>query len=503
MHLVVVRATDYVGRALRDGGGNREAATAANGAVLIAARTLAIDEGSHDARELDAGIGTILVGVHVLARAIGLPLVGAVQVEVYLLASTECVAPGDAHLHRRAHAPDGAAHGIGLEVEVVGLVEGADKLGVERVASARCHLQVYGAEDALGIELLHRLLIVVEAEQIAMTQLHVAQHHTRTQGRRLATIAVGGVAAHQRVGGLLAGRAAERHIDTPHIPGSQGQRGHRVDHLQAQLRTIGQLERVGQIGRVARRIVVIAVVAEELREPRALGIEGSHAEGCTFLYIGVAPSGVYERLHVGREAHVGHRVDRCHRIDYDRIANLRLLRVLLRHLRVADAPTEVAVLAQYRLRHRGSQGRVHLAHQYGSLAKGLTQPLLELAVRAVGVVPYPQTVGERRAIVGRAEERTVGCRCQCSLYLLLGGNEVVVLLIVLIVNLRQPDEQLVVVGNVLGRGAGKLHRTAKNKYEVSIVSSHCVQFLLCHVASSSCWRALSAAGWSAGLWPTP
>ena len=116
---------------------------------------------------------------------------------------------------------------------------------------------------------------------------------------------------------------------------------------------------------------------------------------------------------------------------------------------------QIAVLAEHRLGHGGTQGRVDLTHQHGGLAEGAVEPLLELTAGAVGIVVDPQAVLDGRAVVAAAEKGSVGGCCQRCLYLFLRGDEVVVIDVVLIINLGQTDKELVVVGHQLGGRAGR------------------------------------------------
>ena len=67
-------------------------------------------------------VGTVLIGASATS-APSLPLVGAVQVDIQLLAGPESIAAGDAQPGLRAVAAVGASVEDGLYVEIVRLIE--------------------------------------------------------------------------------------------------------------------------------------------------------------------------------------------------------------------------------------------------------------------------------------------------------------------------------------------------------------------------------------------
>ena len=159
---------------------------------------------------------------------------------------------------------------------------------------------------------------------------------------------------------------------------------------------------------------------------------------------------------------------------------------MLRHLFVADRAVQVAVLAEHRACHGGTQGRVDLAHQHGGLAEGFLHPLLEYTAGTVGPVPYPQPIGEGCTIIAGAEECTVRGGGQSGFDFFACGVEVVARLVVLIVNLSESDEELVVVRDVLGGGAGRCaqqeryaEREIENEESDGAHSSSYSSYLIC------------------------
>ena len=118
VHLVVFRTVDDVGRALQHGCGGVVETVRYLDAPVFGAPDAVLEEGGDDARELDGGIGTILIAVHVGTGTAGLPLVGAMKVHVDLLCTAKSIAPGEADLELWAHAPDGAIGEVGLNIEV-------------------------------------------------------------------------------------------------------------------------------------------------------------------------------------------------------------------------------------------------------------------------------------------------------------------------------------------------------------------------------------------------
>ena len=237
------------------------------------------------------------------------------QVDVELLGSLEGVALGETHPHLRAVAPYGAGIEVGFEVEVVGFVERAVHPQVKRIGIPGCKLEVDGREYACGVDLGHRFLVLLEAEQLAWAQSHVLQHHTWADGRLLAVEEYVQVAAMHRVGRLFAHGAAEHDVDIADIPLAHGLFGQSVDQLQAQLRAVGRVDGIGQVGDVAGLVIVVAVVAHEGAYAAALVFEHAHAEGVAAMDECIGSRRVDEPAGCVGEAHVGNAVEGEERVE--------------------------------------------------------------------------------------------------------------------------------------------------------------------------------------------
>ena len=153
---------------------------------------------------------------------------------------------------------------------------------------------------------------------------------------------------------LLAGTLTELHPDVAHIPGMQGLFRQRIGQLQTQFCPVAHVEGICQVTGVARLIIVVAVVAEQLTETCALGIQCGHVERVAFPGLRLILRGVYQRLHLRREVHVAQRVDGKQRVECHRVANLHLLWVALTFLFVAHLSVHVPVFPEHRLSHRGA-----------------------------------------------------------------------------------------------------------------------------------------------------
>ena len=164
MHLVIVGTMDDISRNLSQcGRSSIETATTDDAPLLVATDAVAPHKRCYDTWELDRGIGTILVIVH-RRTATGRPLVGAMQTDVYLLATTEGIATSDARLQLRTHTSDGTGIEIGLDIEVPGFVESAVERQVEGIASGGsitwCKLEIGHREQAHSIDLADGLHII-------------------------------------------------------------------------------------------------------------------------------------------------------------------------------------------------------------------------------------------------------------------------------------------------------------------------------------------------------
>ena len=235
MHPVVVGPVHNIKGYLREGGWRGDKAAAGLGAPgdLVAPYALRVVEGGEDAGELDTRVGTILVGA-VVATAVALPLVGAMEVEVEFLATTEGVALGETDTHLGTVVADGLADGIALDIEVIGLVEDAVQGQVEAVGTRTGReLEVGGGEDTRGVDLAGRLEVVGVTELLAWAQAQVLEDDTRTDGGVIPIEVDGQVAALNTVGELLASHLAEVHGEVADIPFVEGALGQTVGQLEA------------------------------------------------------------------------------------------------------------------------------------------------------------------------------------------------------------------------------------------------------------------------------
>ena len=208
------------------------------------------------------------------------------------------------------------------------------------------------------------------------------------------------------------------------VPLLQGLLGQFVSQLYAHLDPVRHVHGVGQVGGVVGAEVVVAVVAKQGTDTAALAFKGTHAERLVLADKGFAGSGVDEVAGNVGVADIGDAVESEERVEMYVVGNLALLGILLLHDVVGDVGPEVAVIPEYRLGHRGTQGRVHLAHQHRRLAERLGHPAGELRVLPAVFVVYPQAPGEGHAVVAAAEEGTVGRGSQRHLHLGLGLVEV-------------------------------------------------------------------------------
>ena len=269
--------------------------------------------------------------------------------------------------------------------------------------------------------------------------------------------------AHDAVG-LVSGGTAQAHARGTDIPRLQRPIGQRVGQLQAQGGVIGaqrmsflstcRTDGVGEERGVVGLIIVVAVVAEELAQAGSLVIKILGAEGIARQQRALHQRRVDEVLHSRGEADIGKRVNTEERVHLHGVGNLRHLRVLLRHLLIADVAMQIAVCAQHLLGHLSTQGGIDLTHQHGRLAKDGAKPAAKLCLRVLCGIPYPKGIGERRAIIAAAQQSTGGSHGQCGLHLRLRVLSVLAVLIVGVDNLFQSHIHLVVVGNVLRGGAG-------------------------------------------------
>ena len=209
---------------------------------------------------------------------------------------------------------------------------------------------------------------------------------------------------------------------------------------------------VGKERGVARLVIVIAVVAQQIAYTVALCIERRHGERTAFLQLRDRGARGNELRYFGGEVEIGHRVERVKWANAHRIANLGFLRVLLCQHFVLHTPLKVSIIFQCVLRNRCAQGRVYPAHQHWGLAKGFAYPFACARCGLGKGVPYPETNGERGAIIAATQERTIRCAIQSSLHFFLCRGEMRVVFVVRILYFRKANVQLVAFGNALRGG---------------------------------------------------
>ena len=212
-------------------------------------------------------------------------------------------------------------------------------------------------------------------------------------------------------------------------------RRHVRGELQSQCRLVGLGDGVGEIGSESRLVVIITVVAEECIEALSLAVESWHAEWCSFLHFRLRDGCGDEAVGFVWESHVFKCVNSKHFSHVHLVCYLAFLRIFLRDVLVCHLRVQVAVVAQHSLCHRRSQRWVHPAHQHGLFAETFHHPLGKSAFLSAECVPNPESVGERRAVVGAAEEGSVWCCGESRLHFLLCRDEVVRVFVVFVLYL--------------------------------------------------------------------
>ena len=232
--------------------------------LFVTTDAVSSKEGCDDAGELHGSIGTILIVVHA-GTAAGGPLIGAVQIDVYLLTATEGITTGDTHSQLRTHTSDGTRIEYGFHIKVPRLVERAVQCQVEGIAGcsgiAGGKLELGHGEQTHRIDLADGLQIVAIAIELAGAQLHVGHQHTRTDRWLLASKTDGEEATAKRVSGLFHECLAHVDIDAADIPFMLGSLWHVVGQLEAQLCLTIHHQGVGKVRGIAGLKEIIAVVA--------------------------------------------------------------------------------------------------------------------------------------------------------------------------------------------------------------------------------------------------
>ena len=474
MHLVIAGAIDDIGRDLGERRGSGIEATPTDDApLLVATDAVAAIEGGDDTGELDRGVNTILVVVHTGPLAGG-PLIGAMQVDVYLLATTEGIATGDTGTEFRTHTPDGAGIEISLDVEVPRLVESAVQRQVKGIAGssgvARCKLELGHGEQPHRIDLANRLDIVAIAVELTRPQLHIGHEHTGTDGGLLSSKTDGEIATAERIGGLFHEGLTHIDVDTSDIPPTLGSLGHVIRQLEAQLCLSVNHKGVGKIGGIVGLEIVIAIVAQQGVDTIALSIEIGKHEGVAPMNQGIGMGTLNQTVGMGRESEIAHTVEQIEPSWVNCIFYLRSLGILLGDGLKTYLSVEIAVIAQHITSHQRAQLRIDPRHQHGLFAERLGHPLGKTTFLTSILVPHADSKREGQAVVTASEQRTIGSCGQGSFHFLLSGYKVIVFLIFLIVYLLQPRKELVALGNILRHGTGSDDEVRDEKQEVSVSS---------------------------------
>ena len=305
------------------------------------------------------------------------------EVDVELLTCTKGVALGESDLRQRTITAVGAPNEVALDIEIVRLVEDAVQAQVEGVGIRTGRkLEVGTAEHTIGVDERGRFQMLLVAVLLTWTQTHVLEDDTGTDRGLIAVVMERQVTTLDGVVELLAHGPAELYVDVADIPLLEGFLGQAFSQLETELGLVLDGEGIGQIGGIARVIVIVAVVAEEVADTCALSIEGREAEGAIALDETFLAGGVDECLHRSGEVDVRHGVEPVEGVERDGVAYLALLRILLGHQLVSDVGTEVAVVLEHGTCDGGTKGGVHLTHQHRGLAKTLRHPLGEAGVLA-------------------------------------------------------------------------------------------------------------------------
>ena len=219
MHVVIVRTPYEVGRSFRIGDGGGIGPTTRDAApVFVTTYTVAVIEGCDDAWEFDGDVGTILVGVGVVATAM-LPLVGAVQVNVEFLSASEEVAAGETDLRLGTVTATGTSDDVGLDIEVVGLLEYSVQEQVEGVWTQTWgELEIGRGEYTRGVDLVSRLEVVVITELLSRTESEVLQNDIRTDRGILTVETNGKVSTVDAIGELLSHILSELYSNITDVP---------------------------------------------------------------------------------------------------------------------------------------------------------------------------------------------------------------------------------------------------------------------------------------------
>ena len=148
-----------------------------------------------------------------------LPLVGAVEIDVEFLATTEEVAAGETDLRLGTVTATGTSDDVGLDIEVVGLLEYAVQEQVEGVCTLTWgELEIGRGEYTRGVDLVSRLEVVVITELLSRTESEVLQNDIRTDRGILAVETNGKVSTVDAIGELLSHILSELYSNITDVP---------------------------------------------------------------------------------------------------------------------------------------------------------------------------------------------------------------------------------------------------------------------------------------------
>ena len=229
---------------------------------------------------------------------------------------------------------------------------------------------------------------------------------------------------HERVGELLPHVAAQVYAQLAQVPLALGGIGYARGGLHVHLHTPWVRHGVGHEHRVARAVEVVAVVAEERGQPRALGIQGGSGERAARLQAALGERSVDEAVGKRRVAYILHGIDGVQPARGDDVAYLCLQRVLLRNDAVAHLGVEVSIGPQQVLGHEGTRLGGDVAEQHGRRAELGAHPPPELRVGLGVLVVHRELQLQRRTVVRAAQQRAVGLAGQGRLHLVLDAGEV-------------------------------------------------------------------------------
>ena len=147
---------------------------------------------------------------------------------------------------------------------------------------------------------------------------------------------------------------------------------------------------VGQVRGVIGIIIIVTIVAHQCTDTGTLSIEIGNAEGFAGLDETLLAGGVDQLVHGLRKIPVAHGIEGKQRVEMDGVTHLALLGILLRDGFVIHIPAEIAIVAEHTLCDGGTEGWVHLTHQYRGLAETLYHPLGKARLLTYIFIIYPE-----------------------------------------------------------------------------------------------------------------